>query len=81
MDERITLLEQILAYDNALYDLQLFISLHPFSKNALRDYIIATNQLENLKRRFQTKYGALTGRYLPDKKYWRWIKHPSPWIS
>ena len=53
MDEQTTLLEQIMAYD-ALYDLQLFLNTHPSDTNALRDYKMALEQSENLRRQYQS---------------------------
>ena len=55
MDEQTTLLEQIMAYDFALYDLQLFLDTHP-SDATLSELKIALDQTENLRRQYQSKF-------------------------
>ena len=47
MDERNTLLEQIMAYDFVLIDLGLYLNTHPSDRNALRDYKMALEHSEN----------------------------------
>ena len=79
MDEQTTLLEQIMAYDFALYDLQLFLDTHPSDENALRDYKMAHEQSDNLRKQFQSRFGPLTARYLPNTTCWQWINDPWPW--
>lgn len=79
MDEQTTLLEQIMAYDFALYDLQLFLNTHPSDANALRDYKMALEQSENIRRQYQNRFGPLTARYLPNTTCWQWINDPWPW--
>lgn len=79
MDEQTTLMEQIMAYDFVLYDLQLFLDTHPSDANALRDYKMALDQSENIKRQYQSKFGPLTPRYLPNTTCWQWINDPWPW--
>jgi len=79
MDERNTLLEQIMAYEFVLIDLQLYLDTHPADKNALRDYKMALDHSENLRRQYQAKYGPLSIRSLPDPNCWQWVNDPWPW--
>ncbi len=79
MDEQTALLEQIMAYDFVLVDLQLFLDTHPSDENALKDYKMCLEQSDVLRKQFQSRFGPLTPRYLPNTSCWQWINDPWPW--
>lgn len=79
MDEQTALLEQIMAYDFVLVDLQLFLDTHPSDENALKDYKMCLEQSDALRKQFQSRFGPLTPRYLPNTSCWQWINDPWPW--
>ena len=78
MDEREKLLEQIMAYDFVMTDLNLYLNTHPSDENALKDYRACLEESDKLRSTYTKKYGPLSPRYFPEK-CWTWIDDPWPW--
>lgn len=79
VNNRCELLNQIMAVDFKLYDLQLYLDTHPFDREALCKYQNLVNECDALKDEYEEKYGPLTANAAAGDCEWKWIKNPWPW--
>lgn len=71
------LLMQIKSLNFAVIELSLYLDTHPDDQRALCLHRKYTNELKELKDKFQKIYGPLSF-YFPCNK-WRWLEEPWPW--
>ena len=76
-DIRREMLEKIKSLNFAIIELALYLNTHPNDEKALALYRRYSNELKELKDKYQKVYGPLT-IYYPCKK-WRWLEEPWPW--
>lgn len=78
--QQLNLLKQIQEMEFVNIELVLFLDTHPNDQNALRDYTRVTQQLKELKRRYEERYGPLTVHdFTPATYPWQWVEQPWPW--
>lgn len=74
------LLNKIQELEFAAVDLNLFLDNNPTHKQALSDYNKFTEQLINLKKVYESKYGPLANFGSASSQYpWKWVEEPWPW--
>ena len=71
------MLKKIKCYQFAVIEIALYLDTHPEDEKALCLHRKYTNELKNLRDKYQKVYGPLTIDY-PCKK-WRWLEEPWPW--
>lgn len=71
------MLMDIKALNFAVIELALYLDTHPEDQKALCLHRKYTNELKDLKDKYQKVYGPLDF-YFPCNK-WRWIEEPWPW--
>ena len=71
------MLEQIMCYDFAIYELALYLDTHPEDEKALCLHRKYCKMAKELKDKYQKVYGPLTINYPCNK--WRWLEEPWPW--
>lgn len=74
------MMNRIRELEFAAVDLNLYLDTHPANQQALMDYNTVTQQLKELKKVYEAKYGPLTNfGYAPSQYPWRWVSEPWPW--
>lgn len=64
----------------AIVDINLYLDNHPENQQAVDDYNKFTQELMNLKKKYEADYGALTNfGYCPSQYPWTWVTEPWPW--
>ena len=71
------MMKEIKCLSFAIVDLAEYLDTHPEDKKALCLHREYTNQLEDVKDKYQRIFGPLT-IYYPCNK-WRWLEEPWPW--
>ena len=71
------MLKQIKSYNFAVIELSLYLNTHPEDERALMLHKRYSEELEELKDKYQKVYGPLTIYYPSDE--WNWVKTPWPW--
>ena len=71
------LMDQIRSLAFTVNDLALYLDTHPCDSNALRYQYEYSEQLRNLRQRYQREYGPLSIYY--PQRAWEWIESPWPW--
>lgn len=71
------MMKEIKCLNFAIIELSLYLNTHPDDKKALCLHREYTNQLEEVKDKYQKIFGPLT-IYYPCNK-WRWLEEPWPW--
>ncbi|NLL70682.1 MAG: spore coat protein CotJB [Epulopiscium sp.] len=80
MNEREKLLRQIQQLHFATVDLNLYLDTHPMCQQALMQYNRYTQELLQLRRMYEMKYGPLSNfGYAPSQYPWQWVTEPWPW--
>ena len=79
VNDREELLEEIMAHDFKIYDLQLYLDTHPFDEETLCMFQNLVNDAEDLRAEYEEKYGPLTANAAAGDCEWKWIKNPWPW--
>jgi spore coat protein JB len=78
--ERRQLLLQIMAEEFTAVELNLFLDTHPEDKKALHIYNETVERLQELKQRYEDRFGPLTNfGYAPSDFPWQWVNEPWPW--
>ena len=75
--QRKEMLMQIKSLNFAVIELALYLDTHPDDQKALCLHRKYTNELKDLKDKYQRVYGPLDF-YFPCNK-WRWLEEPWPW--
>ncbi|MCD4642475.1 hypothetical protein AR454_00995 [Bacillus mycoides] len=77
---RENLLLQIQQLEFFLLELQLYLDTHPSDEGALMQFNKYSKTLQQLKLKFDKKYGPLLGfGFSESKNTWKWIDNPWPW--
>lgn len=77
---RESLMKAIQELQFAAVDLGLFLDNYPRHQKALADYNMYTQQLIQLRRAYEVKFGPLTHfGYAPSQYPWQWVCGPWPW--
>ncbi|MBQ9266769.1 MAG: spore coat protein CotJB [Clostridia bacterium] len=79
MEDRKSLLKEIMALDFKLYDLALYLDTHPFDEDVLDMYQELTEEVEEKKEKYEKMYGPLTINNAAGECEWKWIENPWPW--
>lgn len=77
---RMQMLIDIMALEFTAVELNLFLDTHPGERRALDAYNATVEQLDELKREYEARFGPLTNFGYSDSDYpWRWVEEPWPW--
>lgn len=76
--EREELLYEIMSYDFAINDLNLYLDLHPEDSEMYKKFKIYTKECMELKDEYSKKYGPLTLDQIDSKEY-MWEENSWPW--
>ena len=71
------MMKQIKCLNFAVVDIAEYLDTHPTDRKALCLHREYTNELKNIKDKYQRIFGPLT-IYYPCNK-WRWLEEPWPW--
>ena len=71
------MLKQIKCYQFSIIELAQYLDTHPDDTRALCLHKKYCNELEDLRDKYQRKYGPLTIEFPCNK--WRWLEEPWPW--
>ncbi|HHV59926.1 MAG TPA: spore coat protein CotJB [Clostridiaceae bacterium] len=77
--EREKLLREIMAYDFAAIDMQLYLNTHPHDVRAISLHNCYVNRSRILKDMYERLYGPLTASSPYPRYPWKWIESPWPW--
>ncbi len=77
--EREDMLMQIMEYNFAMIDLQLYLDMYPNDKDALKLFNTYLNNKKELTNMFEEKYGPLTIDSEVQRNNWLWDNSPWPW--
>ena len=78
--DRRDLLNQILEYQFAAIELNLYLDNNPEDQDALCEYNMYVEKLQNAMSEYEEIYGPLTNfGYVPDCCDWDWVNNPWPW--
>lgn len=69
----------ILKYNFALTDLDLYLDINPYDNNYIELYKKYLNEKKRLLREYEKKYGPLTLESENNYNDWQWINSPWPW--
>lgn len=75
---RFEMLEQIMAIDFMLEDLQLYLDTHPMDREAIVKRNSYVMQSKMLRENYNRLYGMLSENE-PSPFPWNWIEEPWPW--
>ena len=73
------LLNEIMAVDFSIIELNLYLDTHPNDRNALMLYNNNVMRSRMLRQRFESMYGPLNALMSTSKYPWQWIERPWPW--
>ncbi len=79
MNERMSLLKKIQAYNFAAYEWNLYLDTHPDDKDAIKMFHKMIGKANEFKAEFQDKYGSLTAMDSKNTDRWEWLDNPWPW--
>lgn len=79
MNERDSLMKQIMAFSFAAYDWNLYLDTHPCDKFAIKMFQSMTEKANSLKNEYIEKYGPITAADVKSEDEWTWIYNPWPW--
>lgn len=78
--KRKEMLVEIMALQFTAIEFNLYLDTHPNDKGALRVYNQTVNELNQLKKTYQERYGPLTNFGTVTSEYpWHWVEEPWPW--
>lgn len=78
-NKRDELLYNIQMHNFAMKDLNLYLDLHPEDTTMLKKYTEYNNSLNELKKKYNDKYGPLLACEVNNINKWTWINNPWPW--
>ena len=78
-EDKRCLLNEIMAIDFKLDDLELYLDTHPFDEDVLDMYQKLTNESEEKRAKYEEMYGPLTVSSAAGECEWKWIENPWPW--
>jgi spore coat protein JB len=73
------LLLDIQTHTFALKDLNLYLDTHPEDQSILEEFNKIKNKLDDLKNKYENKYGPLCLNSVNSNKDFTWINNPWPW--
>lgn len=77
--DREKLLRQLMTYDFAEKELNLFLDTHPMDMKALEMHKSVAEKTMELRAEYVGKYGALSPNECMSTEQWHWIDGPWPW--
>lgn len=81
MNEREALMKQIMEYDFAAHEWNLYLDTHPNSKMAIEYFKKMSKKAEELKKMYAEKYGPITVSDVNSDTEWTWVTEPWPWSN
>jgi len=72
------LLNELMAADFTLIDLNLYLNTHPYDQRAISLFNSNVQRAKALRQNFERLYGPLTPM-TQSKCPWQWIEDPWPW--
>ena len=79
VNDRERLLKEIMQYDFALADLNLYLDTHPCCQKALSLFNEFKSKSDKLRMMYNQMYGPLTIRDENNGTTWQWVENPWPW--
>ncbi|MDD4835354.1 MAG: spore coat protein CotJB [Lutispora sp.] len=76
--ERLELLNEIMALEFSMVDLNLYLDTHPCDEKALIIFQQYGCKLKPLKEKYEDEYAPITAENAGNR-HWRWIEDPWPW--
>lgn len=73
------LMNEIMKYDFAAYELVLFLDTNPCDLKALEMHEAIINKAKCLKKKYIEHYGPITNKDASTGETWSWINSPWPW--
>lgn len=77
--ERDCALKQLMAYDFAQLELNLFLDTHPNDQRALREFHRINKKAIELREMYEANFGPITTSAVDSTTEWTWINSPWPW--
>ena len=79
MNERETLMKQIMAYEFAAHDWHLYLDTHPDDRMGIGLFTKMKDKADELKSEYVKKYGPISVKDVTDGENWTWVNDPWPW--
>ena len=79
MTEREKLLKQIMAYNFAAIEWNLFLNTHPYDREAISMFKKMVEKTKELRKEYLTKYEPLEAWESTNPNYFEWVEEPWPW--
>jgi spore coat protein JB len=77
--QREKLLQELMAVDFTLVDLNLYLNTHPCDQRAIAMYNSNVQKSRMLRDAYERMYGPLSPRSPSSRTAWKWINSPWPW--
>lgn len=74
------LLQELMAADFTLIDLNLYLDTHPYDQRAIALFNSNLERAQKLRETYERMYGPLTIHTPSDRNAWKWINNPWPWV-
>ncbi len=81
MNERESLMKQIMEYSFAAHEWNLYLDTHPTSRMALEYFKKMSKKAEELKKMYAEKFGPITVSDVNSDTEWTWVSEPWPWSN
>lgn len=77
---QVAMLKEMMKYNFAAVELNLYLDTHPADQKALADYNYFVQKYNTLKAHYEACYGPLLNLGHSCSQYpWRWVDEPWPW--
>ena len=79
MNERNSLMKEIMAYSFAAHEWNLYLDTHPTDRMALEMFRRMADKAEELKKQYAAKFGPIVAEDVDSTQEWTWVCDPWPW--
>ena len=79
MNEREALMKQIMVYEFAAHDWNLYLDTHPDDGMGIALFRKMTAKANELKDEYVQKYGPISVKDVNSNEKWTWVNDPWPW--
>ena len=79
MNERNSLMKEIMAYNFAAHDWNLYLNTHPNDRMGLEMFKKMAEKAKMLKKQYVEKFGPIVAEDVNSTDEWTWVCDPWPW--
>ena len=79
MNDRNSLMKEIMAYSFAAHEWNLYLNTHPTDRMALEMFRRMADKAAELKKKYAEKFGPIVAEDVENTHEWTWVCDPWPW--